>query len=412
MANVYGPKIIRDGLVLYLDKYNERSYLGEPTTNLVHYTNLDTGWSKGYNTNIVWNDIAPPDGIDSAVVGFNDAGYPSSHNGSGYWYNYTNGAPQDPSTQYTVSMYVKTNKPSGSVSIYFYTADNSETGRYWSSSLGVAASEGWKRLEWPAFTSASNAQSDSLSFYWAGHTEKLWLCAPQMEANPHATKFISSANNGTTTTRSATDGWRDLTGNGNHADLTALTYTATNVPGANTNDFSFDGVDDYLRIDQIDSTKFTISFWLYFDTLPGTGAYFVPIRQGYSPINFSIYIPDTHEIQYYAIGSSGNTGLTGTGYTVSTGTWYNIVKTIDWDINKWELYVNGDLEFGPTSFSTGSYSFNNTTNHYNYTDISRNVSNNNSFIDGEIGSLLIHNKILTATEVLQNFNAHKGRYGL
>ena len=58
-----GPNLVTDGLVLCLDKYNDKSYLGEPTTNLVHYTGLNTGWSKGYNINIVWDDIDPPDAV-------------------------------------------------------------------------------------------------------------------------------------------------------------------------------------------------------------------------------------------------------------------------------------------------------------------------------------------------------------
>ena len=33
MAVYSGPKVVTDGMVLHLDKYNEESYLGEPTTN-------------------------------------------------------------------------------------------------------------------------------------------------------------------------------------------------------------------------------------------------------------------------------------------------------------------------------------------------------------------------------------------
>jgi hypothetical protein len=32
--------------------------------------------------------------------------------------------------------------------------------------------------------------------------------------------------------------------------------------------------------------------------------------------------------------------------------------------------------------------------------------------DGEISNCLIYNEILSATEVLRNYNANKGRYGL
>ena len=403
MAIGYGPRIVTDGLVSCLDKYNERSYLGEPTVNLMTNptfqnetvgSNAAIGWGVGYSGTDNYYDDNPPEG--NLYFGLY-CGTPNVYQSHA---TITNLAA---STTYTISYWVKTSTPHGALNNAMYVYGNADG--------AVMAPVYASTTEWQkkshVFTTFSTAQSYDINSYnyVAGMT--VYISGIQIEEKSHATKFVNG-------TRGATDGWQDLSGNNNHANLTQLSYSATNVPGTNMNNFVLDGVDDYLRIDQIDSTKVTISFWLYFDTLPGTGAYFVPIRQGYDPINFSIYIPDTDEIQFYAIGSNGNTGLTGTGYTVSAGTWYNIVKTIDWDTNEWALYVNGALEFGTVSFPSSflSYSFNNTTNNYNYTDISRNVTNNNSFIDGEIGSLLIHNKILTATEVLQNYNAYKGRFGL
>ena len=145
-----GPKIINDGLVLCLDAHDAKSYAGEPTTNVVTNTNLDTGWSKGYQSNIVYNDIEPPLGIDSQVVGH------TRGSSSAYWYSYGDYAPQDPSVVYVVSMYVKT--LDSNFRIAFYTANNSETGRYWSTYITVPNDGKWHRVVWPSFTNPSNSQ--------------------------------------------------------------------------------------------------------------------------------------------------------------------------------------------------------------------------------------------------------------
>ena len=187
----YGPSIVTDGLKLYLDKYNEQSYPGEPTTNVVHYTNLNTGWSKGYNTNIVFDELPPPIGIEKSSAHQTTVSFDDLLGGGGYWYSYGDHAPQDPSTTYTVSVYVQTVQ-STPVSIQFYTADNSEVGRYISEAHyftrdgetnsggtvinnNIPDANGWIRIVWTTFTSTSNAQSDSLSFQFGGFTILLAL---------------------------------------------------------------------------------------------------------------------------------------------------------------------------------------------------------------------------------------------
>ena len=53
MGVLEGPGISNNGLVLFLDKYNKDSYLGEPTTNVLTYSYdlLNTGswWTYAQN---------------------------------------------------------------------------------------------------------------------------------------------------------------------------------------------------------------------------------------------------------------------------------------------------------------------------------------------------------------------------
>tara|TARA_B100000929_G_scaffold289501_1_gene280323 strand:+ start:2775 stop:5699 length:2925 start_codon:yes stop_codon:yes gene_type:complete len=160
----------------------------EPTVNVIQNTNLDTGWSKGYCADIRWNDIDPPEGVESQVVSFID-----SDNQIGYWYSYGDYAPQLPGQTYTASLYVKTVDPN--FQIRFYTADNSETGRYSSSYITVPNDGKWHRIIWPSFTNPSDSQSDSLSFRFSfgapqGEGQRTWFCAPQLEPKDHATDFV------------------------------------------------------------------------------------------------------------------------------------------------------------------------------------------------------------------------------
>lgn len=166
----------------------------DSTTNLVTNTNLNTGWSKGYCTDLLWDTIAPPEGVDSPVVGF----YDNDTNKNAYWYSYGDYTPQTPNTRYIVSLYVKTRDPGFEVN--FYTASNTETGRYWSAYKSVPNDGEWHRVVWDSFLNSADSQSDSLSFNFKfgsekGEGQRTFFCAPQMEAKEFATSFVEGSRN-------------------------------------------------------------------------------------------------------------------------------------------------------------------------------------------------------------------------
>ena len=80
----------------------------------------------------------------------------------------------------------------------------------------------------------------------------------QFEKKSHVTKFVNGS-------RSATDGWKDLSGNGNHADLTSLTYSTTNIRNTPNNDFSFDQSSNNMvkRSALTQTTSMTCCAWIY-----------------------------------------------------------------------------------------------------------------------------------------------------
>jgi len=399
-----GPKIINDGLVLCLDAHDAKSYAGEPTTNVVTNTNLDTGWSKGYQSNIVYNDIEPPLGIDSQVVGH------TRGSSSAYWYSYGDYAPQDPSVVYVVSMYVKT--LDSNFRIAFYTADNSETGRYWSTYITVPNDGKWHRVVWPSFTNPSNSQSDSLSFNFAYNgaigdsSTKTWFCAPQMEAKSYATPFVDGS-------RSATNGWVDRSGNSNNGTLTNMIGTEVThyrdgqviMPVANSY-LDFDGSNDRVQIShstQLNNAK-SWEIWFKIDSFPDTSTY------------DSVFSKTANWNQQGGILLSliyGNLRFSYGGYwadltiesisNMNTNTWYQVVGTGEYTGSG--ILMKGYLNGVYKGSLTRTAAFVPTNTNALYLGFG-----NGGTMNGQIAIFRVYEQTLTAAEVLSNYNATKGRF--
>jgi hypothetical protein len=408
MATAGGPKVIADNtLALHLDAGSTKSFPGEPTTNVVTNWNLDTGWAKGYTEDIVFNEIAPPEGVNAPTVGFRN----DDTGGVGYWYSYGDYAPQDPSTTYTVSLYARTNQTNGNVRIAAYTANNSEVGRQWTSYTYITQPNVWQRIVWDSFTTPSNTQSDSLSFqyrglYNGGYT-RLWLCAPQMEAKSYATPFVAGTRG---TTVATGGGWRDRSGNGRHAQIVnGPTARHTRRQRA----LILDGTNDYIDLGSDITFKsgggWSVLSWVKFHTVPG--AY----NNTTSPGNFIGSGTITHNSWYWSV-LSGNLALwnrsPGTwrygSTTLQADTWYHCVLTSSDNGTSYQMYLNGIAEGGNHT----TYSWNASYAGLRVRYIGRGNSSNIRQIDGEIGSTQIYTRELTGEEVYNIYNAQRRRYVL
>jgi hypothetical protein len=117
--------------------------------------------------------------------------------------------------------------------------------------------------------------------------------------------------------------------------------------------------------------------------------------------------------------------------TLSINTWYHIVITyspiLDQNSENYIIYINGAFDNSYLNqininynswFSNPGFNFNPPTNIV-YTEMERpNTTNTNIFIgnrlrsfNGKLGILNIYNRMLTAGEVLFNYNMNKSRYG-
>ena len=248
---------------------------------------------------------------------------------------------------------------------------------------GSSTSFGSLNTEWTRYQYTWTA-SNTLSFYsywWPNGTTSPYaidMCDFQVEINGHATPFVVG-------TRSATEGLLDRTNNS--------TINLSNVSFDSNAQMVFDGTDDYTSLGNPtalrDLTSGTIETVYYRDASSGT--YQMVFTDAGSDLEIT-YLGNT--LQFYI----GNSGLS---YTHAvTDQWFNVVGT--WGSGFKKLYING------VEVASGTNTGTDTGNRDRYVG----GRGANFPFNGEIPIAKIYNKALTASEVLQNFNATKNRFGL
>jgi len=206
--------------------------------------------------------------------------------------------------------------------------------------------------------------------------------------------------------------WTDLSGNGNNGTL-------TNGPvfnSANKGGIVFDGSNDYVNIGNKSQLffldrAFTLSCWARINGGTNTYRCFISHDRSTS-VNTNIYeigISSANKFYYYP-GDQAN--VYGNTFAPTQNIWYYYAATAtpngasNIDVL---LYVNGNLtdtisnRKGPVDPGSG--------NLYLGVD-APSGANQVSFLNGQIGNVAMYSRTLTAAEILQNYNATKGRYGL
>jgi hypothetical protein len=118
------------------------------------------------------------------------------------------------------------------------------------------------------------------------------------------------------------------------------------VPFANELSVSFDGSNDYLWVgsaSELDLTgDFTLSLWVKADSWPAVGSFLLAKRDwvGAAHINYQLVI--YNQLVYIVTSTAGGGNFASTS-TLSTGTWYNIVVTVN-PGTEGKIYINGSLD--------------------------------------------------------------------
>lgn len=195
--------------------------------------------------------------------------------------------------------------------------------------------------------------------------------------------------------------WTDLSGNNNNGTLVG----GPTFDSANGGSIVFDGTDDYINCgnaSNLQITVGTISTWVK-TTTPGSGYRGIIVKQ----FSWGLFVQDGVLITFDWGNVNANRS---TGINISDGTWKNITmtftETVGTPSNNAIVYLNGN----PVLTTTIKY-VNNTIN----VELGRGGSSSvgaSQLLNGSISQALIYNRALSSTEVLANYNATKGRFGL
>ena len=197
--------------------------------------------------------------------------------------------------------------------------------------------------------------------------------------------------------------WRDKSGNGNDGTLTNGPTFSSDNGGA----IMFDGANDYVNLSASTSlwtSSFSVGFFIKLNTL---GNQFLFSNGGYGSAanNFWFGGGTTTNFAIHLRKTDG-TGAIGYNYSLpvpytSLGYYSIVYNTAD---NTLKLYQNSDLvESKSTSLVDPSWMDNgwrigNSSGAYN--------------VNGDLYNFTTYNRALSASEVQQNYNALKGRFGL
>jgi hypothetical protein len=187
---------------------------------------------------------------------------------------------------------------------------------------------------------------------------------------------------------------------------------------ANKGSLSFDGVNDYVSFNTSSfpsgATSFSVNCFIKWS---GNGTFTADIIFSYgrdgANNDVTVWVNNSGfaELQF-----GSDTGKVFSSTSISTGVWYNICAT--YDKTQTKIYINSVLE-GTTNYSSGNIILDNNVNGNTGaigTLFSQygNVGSPTRYgtFNGNIAQVSIYNRALSASEVKQNYNATKSRYGL
>jgi hypothetical protein len=190
--------------------------------------------------------------------------------------------------------------------------------------------------------------------------------------------------------------WTDLSFSGNNGTLT----NGPTFNSSNGGSIVFDGVNDYISCGNSVSVQIyqgTISAWVKTSS-PGGSYRGIITKQG----NYGLFVRDGVLATY----DWGNSQDITTGINIADNTWKNVSMTFTTNTgspsNNAIIYLNGSAVLT-------------TTIKYGVNNVELQLGNGGDvaqYISGSIAIGSLYNRALTSSEVLQNYNAQKSRFGL
>lgn len=404
MSIFIAPKINTDGLILYVDAVNSKSFRGEPTTNLVSCPDMieARNWvnNGAYTINTNETDVSKP-----VIPGFDTQPYKilsnivttagSIHVGCAYKTGLT------PSTTYTISVWFRQNRAGASQPYLRTDVNNNSLGNF--SYNGNTTASTWPVNTWIRITATGTTQSNETGLFLSNYIDsvgdKVWYFGQQLEQLNHVTNLVNGTRGSTVETGG---GFKDLTLNHHGSIVNCPLYSSIN-----NGCLEFDGVNDYITFGTganfFPLPSFTIDVW-FKSTGLGSGMSAGGILSITYGIGFRVYSGNI--LNFYVDNGTSFTSMSSINFNPFDGNWHNFVAYNTGSFSY--IYIDGLYNNHISSIWSGTTRWP-TNTVYMGTD-----ANNPPvcYFKGHIGELKVYNRVLSDVEIQQNYNALKGRYGL
>lgn len=208
----------------------------------------------------------------------------------------------------------------------------------------------------------------------------------------------------------------DLTTNNIDLSITGATFTDNHY-------FSFDGSNDEIGISSVPSSfqfngtdSFSIGFWLLNkQSSSDGGAVYICCQQNYGSYpGWAIYNGGTgirNGFRIWIQSDFSNALRLGADVSLNIDEWYYCVVTYDGSQSPsgFKFYLNGSSVSSLTAeLNTGTVG----TISYTDADYSLGVRGNSLYALAGLGDVHVYSDVLSASEVLSNYNSTKSTYGL
>ena len=193
--------------------------------------------------------------------------------------------------------------------------------------------------------------------------------------------------------------WTDLSGQGNNGTL----VNGVGYNSGNLGSLVFDGSNDYVSTGKVlvpRTGSFQIEGWVFLNNTNANKMFVAQYNYAGDPGRFLCFFSNDGTIRMH----DGGGVMTGTTPPYSANIWTYVAFQKD-SSNLCNIFVNGIKE---TTGATKTTTLENT----NTLIGTRGSIPSGTWYNGNMSNVRIYNRALTASEIQQNFNATRSRYGI
>ena len=195
--------------------------------------------------------------------------------------------------------------------------------------------------------------------------------------------------------------WYDRSGNAHNGSKISAPAFSSDNGGV----FVFDGADDgfsFSSVPQVFNGSVTFEGWFYFEDSGVRDILFGSYNESGTKVNFERHTGNNLRLWW----NNGANDYLSSNNIVPSDQWCYVTMIRNKGAGKFQFYVNGELDTEPTvssaDIATVATPFR----------LGRDTRDGTTCLNGKIGNVKLYSKALTASEILQNFNATKSRFGL